>query len=411
MRKKQWYKLDNVGKFYSSLADSQFQNVFRYSATIKDEINKDILQEAVKDTLEIYKNFQVNLKKGLFWYYLEETNRKYKVQEEKLPICSKIYHNSNDFLFRVTYYNNRINFEVSHILSDGRGSVEFFKTLISNYIIKRYQLKNISITTNNSYIEKSEDSFSKYYKKVPNNEKIVNNIYRYKEKKLKNTTRYMEAHMDVSKVLEIAHEHHVTLTVLIISVLIYSFREVLYEKDLHKNIKIEIPVDLRKYYKSTSSKNYFGLTSVVYQYHSREDSLSDILKEVDEQLKNNLILENLQRRVNKLVAFEKNILCRVSPLFMKNIVLNIIDIFSRRMRTSCVSNIGVIKLDEKILPYVKDINVLCSTTDFQFILCSYEKDLSIGISSVYKYNDVIKEFCRWFKNNGIEVTINVSEVE
>ncbi len=411
MKNKQWYKLDNVGKLFSSLADGHFQNIFRYSATIKDEVDKEILQDALLETLKVYENFNVNLKKGLFWYYLEETNKTYIVREENLPICAKIYHNSNDFLFRITYYHKRINFEVSHILSDGRGSVEFFKTLISNYVIKKYQLENINISTKNSHIEKSEDSFTKYYKKGQNDIKKYKNIYHYKQKKLKYTTRYLEAHMSVSKVLNIAHTHHVTLTTLLLSVLIHSFRNVLYEKDLHKNIKIDIPVDLRNYYKSSSLKNYFGLTSVVYQYQTRNDSIQDIMKSVDSQLKDNLLLENLQKRVNKYIAFEKNIFCRIAPLFMKNMVLKIIDTFTSNMCTSCVSNIGIIKLEDSITPYIDNINIICSTTGFQFIMCSYKDDLSIGISSVYKYNDVIKEFCRWFSDNGIDVTINVSEVD
>lgn len=411
MKNKKWYKLDNVGKLFSSLADGHLQNVFRYSATIKEEIDKDILQEALNDTLKIYENFKVNLKKGLFWYYLEETNKEYQVKEENLEVCSKVYHNSNDFLFRITYYHKRINFEISHILSDGRGSLDFFKTLVSNYVVKKYNLKNINVSPRNSYVEKKEDSFLKYYKKGENDIKKYPNIYHYKEKKLKNRIRYLEMHVNVKKVLDISHKNQVSLTTFLISVLIYSFRNVLYEKDLHKNIKIDIPVDLRNYYKSTSSKNYFGLTSVAYQYKTRDDQLSDIIKDVDSQLKDNLLLENLQKRVNKYVEFERNIFCRLAPLFLKNTILKIIDKFTGSMCTSCVSNIGVIKLEDNISKYVQDINIICSTAGFQFTLCSYMDDLSIGISSVYKYNEVIKEFCRWFSDNGIDVTINVSEVD
>ena len=70
MKSKNWYKLDNIGKFYASIASKQIPNVFRYSAILKDEIDEFALNDALKETILIYPNFNVILKKGLFWYYL-----------------------------------------------------------------------------------------------------------------------------------------------------------------------------------------------------------------------------------------------------------------------------------------------------------------------------------------------------
>ncbi len=410
MLNKKWYKLDNVGKFYSSIADKEYQQVFRYSITLKDKIEKDILQEALDNTIEVFETFNVNLKKGLFWYYLEETNKRYKVTRENLPICFKIYNSSNDFLYRVTFYNNRINFEISHILSDGRGSIEFFKTLVNNYLKIKYKVK-IDPNTNSSYIEKAEDSFAKYYKKTKVTSKNISNVYLYKGRKLLNKTRFLEAHLPVKDVIELAHTKSATLTSLLVSVLIYSMKDVMSEKDLKKNIKIDIPVDLRQYFKSFSSKNYFGLTSVAYKFNSREDTLEDIIKSVNKQFKENLTPEKLIERVNQMVAFERNVLCRITPIFMKNVALKIINYFSNRMSTSCVSNIGKIEFPSKAKPYIENVNILTSTPGFQFTICSFENDLSIGISSKYKYNEIIKNFCNYFSEQNIEMTINVSEVD
>lgn len=409
---KKWYKLDNVGKFYSSIANRQFQNVFRYSVTLTEDVEESILQEALDSTMDVFPNFNVNLKQGIFWYYLNETNKKYIVNKENLPICFKIYNNSNDFLYRVSYYNKRINFEISHILSDGRGSVEVFKTLINNYIKIKYNLNNVDITTCNSYTEKAEDSFCKYYKKMKRNNKenSIKRVYYYNGRKLKNKTRYLEVHLPLSKVLNLAHKNNSTLTTLVVAVLIYSFKDIMSETDLNKNIKIDIPVDLRQYYKSSSSKNYFGLTSVVYKFKNREDKLEDIIKSVSDQLKENLAVENLSIRANKMVAFEKNVFCRIAPIFIKKIVLKIIDIFTSRMSTSCISNLGKITFEKEIMPYIKDVNIMTSTTSFQFTLCSYNEDLSIGISSKYKYNDAVKNFCNYFSKQDIDVIINASEV-
>ena len=130
MKTKKWYKLDNIGKFYASIKNTKTPKVFRYSAVLKEDIDKEILQDALNKTIEIFTNFNVNLKRGLFWYYLDETNKKNIVTEENLPICFKIYNNSDDFLYRVSYFKRKINLEMSHILSDGKGGIEFLKLLI-----------------------------------------------------------------------------------------------------------------------------------------------------------------------------------------------------------------------------------------------------------------------------------------
>jgi len=106
---KKWYKLDNVGKFYASTSNSIIPKVFRYSAYLYENINEDILQIALNKTIEIFPNFNVNLKRGFFWYYLDETSKQNKVTKENLPICFKLYNNSDDYLFKVTYYKKKIN--------------------------------------------------------------------------------------------------------------------------------------------------------------------------------------------------------------------------------------------------------------------------------------------------------------
>ncbi len=411
MKRKKWYKLDNVGKFYSAIADSEAQKIFRYSATLTDEIDESFLQEALNETIEIYPYFNVNLKKGLFWYYLDETNKIYRVSKENTPICYKIYNNSNDFLYRVNYHKTRINFEISHIVSDGRGSIDFFKTLVSHYIKLRYDLEDVDLSTKSSYSEKAEDSFEKYYKKTEFTSDKVSNVYNYKSKKYKHRTQYLEAHMDSKVMLEYAHKFKATLTSYLVSVLIYSFKDVLSEAELHKTIKIDIPVDLRKYFKSSSSKNYFGLTSVSYTFSSRDDSLEDIIKSINKQLEAKLTKEELIKRVNMMISFERNVICRVVPMFIKNIILNYANKVTSKMSTTCVSNVGRIEFDERVEKYIKNVNVLTSTTDFRVTLCSFKDDLSIGVSSRFKYNEVIKNFFNYFSNQGIDILINVSEVD
>ena len=121
------YRLNNVGKFYSSQAGSSAQTVFRYAATMQDDVDPAALQHALEKTAGVFPNFNVCLRSGMFWHYLEQSAQVPVVQQENLPICYGLHVHAKSVLFRVSYHAARINLKVSHIVSDGRGSLSFFR--------------------------------------------------------------------------------------------------------------------------------------------------------------------------------------------------------------------------------------------------------------------------------------------
>lgn len=405
-----WYKIDNVGKFYSFTNKGKIPAVFRYSVSLKKNINPGMLQQALDETLAYFPNFNCQLRKGIFWYYLETSSNKKIITFEDTEICSKIYRDEYDVLFRVNFFRNRINFEVSHILSDGRGSLEFFKYLVTQYICIRENIDDVELGTCSSIFDKNEDSFDKYYTGSLWHKSKTLKTYIDKGRKRKRTA-FFEYHISTNKVLEIAHQYHVSLTALIISVLICSFHQEMKQREYNKAIKIEVPVDLRQYFDSSTCRNFFGLLSINYVFNSKEYIFKDVVENVNEQLKEKRKIDNLKVRMNNMVFLEKNILSKVTPLFIKNFVLNIADYFSKKESTSSVSNIGEIKMDKKIEPYINNFNVLNTADSLKVTVCSFKDDLSIGISTLFVNNNVIKNFCHFFVERHIEGIINTNEVE
>ena len=407
----QWYKLNNIGKLYASTANMKPPKVFRYSAYLKEDIKEEILQEALNKTLEVYPSFKVNLRKGFFWYYLEETNKNIKVSEENLPVCFKLYNTSEDFLIRITYYKKRINFEASHIISDGRGGVEFFKLLVSNYIAI---LNNLDIPKTNSegtLIEKTEDSFRKYYEKGKLEKETKTKPYKYKSRKFRNQTQFLECYVSTKQVLDLAHKYNATLAVFLTAVTIYSFKDYIKAADFDKYIKIAVPVDLRAFFKSNSLNNFFGVVNIEYKFKSNKDSLEEIIEEVKKQFKEKITEENLKKRADKMVMLEKLWAYRWFPIIFKDFVLNIAKSINASNSSTNFSNIGKIDFGKEINPYIDKISAMMSSESFQFISCSFEDNLCITISNAYVHNDIIKNFCRFFVENGINMQINCNEIE
>ena len=84
MARDTWYRLDNVGKFYSSQAGSSAQTVFRYAATMQDDVDPAALQHALEKTAGVFPNFNVCLRSGMFWHYLEQSAHPLTKSSEKV---------------------------------------------------------------------------------------------------------------------------------------------------------------------------------------------------------------------------------------------------------------------------------------------------------------------------------------
>ena len=54
---------------------------------------------------------------------------------------------------------------VSHIISDGRGAINLFKSLLHAYIAERYDVPGVPSDYDGSDSDKAENSFDKYYEK------------------------------------------------------------------------------------------------------------------------------------------------------------------------------------------------------------------------------------------------------
>ena len=108
-----WRKLDNAALAFPLVTGKNDTRVFRFYCELKENVKPELLQAALEKTMEKYPLFQMVLRKGLFWFYLEHRDIRPIVKEEKKPPCSRLYiPDKKNLLFQVSYYEKRINFEV-----------------------------------------------------------------------------------------------------------------------------------------------------------------------------------------------------------------------------------------------------------------------------------------------------------
>lgn len=397
MKRSNWYRLDNTAKIVPSTTTVFNTNVFRLYCTMKEDVDKKILQEALDKALIEFPMFLYSMKDGFFWHYLEESNYKPIVKEENEAVCSRI---DEEFLIRVSYYKKRINLEVYHVLADGNGAMEFLKYLVCTYINKKYQLKSEVIVNDSSVFEKTKDDFQTFDKSTFKFElKKIKKAYKFKAKKKESFHHdVIEIYTSVKEVKEAAKKRNTKLTIYLTSLLIKSIIDAARIKDLRKAIGITIPVDLRNIFPSKTSRNFFYTILISYQPNS-DNSLENIIEIVSKQLSEQLEKENLQQKMNEFMLLEKLLIIKVIPNFIKDFALRFFAKYSKLNQTTVFSNLGLVKIPGCYEEYIDYIGVISSTEDLQLVSCSFKDKLQLAFSSHFETKEIERNFVKYLKND------------
>ena len=89
------------------VASRRYSNVFRLTAVMREAVDPALLQQALEQTLPYFAAFNVRLRHGLFWNYLETNRATPQVLPEQDAPCRYIDPvETGRFLFRVLYYGS-----------------------------------------------------------------------------------------------------------------------------------------------------------------------------------------------------------------------------------------------------------------------------------------------------------------
>ena len=141
-----WRRLDNSAKIFPMSAGKKYSTVFRLSAVMKEKVHPKLLEKAVIQALDKYKSFKVRMKTGFFWNYLEYNPKKPIIEREKDYPCKYINpKTNNNYMFKVTYFDKKINIDIFHSLTDGNNGNTFFKEMLS--FIRYFSILSIHLVS------------------------------------------------------------------------------------------------------------------------------------------------------------------------------------------------------------------------------------------------------------------------
>ena len=437
----EWRRLDNSAKIFPISAGKKYSTVFRLSAVMKEPVNQHILEDAVNQTLNKYDSFKVRMKEGFFWYYFEHNTKVFFVETEKDYPCKYINPRiNNDYLFKVTYFENKINIDIFHALTDGNGGSLFFKEIIYTYLELLHPDVFDSEERTLRKIEAidTEDSYMKNYDKKLKSNASSKKAYILKGKKISlNAVSAIHEIIDMDKLKEICKEKNVTITQYLTAVLIFSIYMTNYQnsknsqnshnyntnnngnnknnKLKYKNpIKVCIPVNLKKYFASKTMSNFFSY--ITFEANMEKDDLRSfdkILKFVKSDFEKKLSPEEIAKTMSANVKIGNNLIVRTVPLFIKKALVRLSYIEIRKYTTITFSNIGRMGIIGKYKDYIEYFLMLIAPEPVEKIKCSactFENKMAFTFTSILKNTDIEKYFYDFLHNHGIKVEIESNGV-
>lgn len=417
-KKLKWRKLDNTAKLFPVMSNKHRTNVYRIAVTLKEDIDGEILLQAVKEILPWFEGFGVRIRKGFFWPYFEDNNRPVTVREENTWPCGYMDPQAGDrYMFRVTYYKKRINLEVFHAITDGLGAVNFLKELTYCYLDikkgKTFKPNGAGVPSSDCY-HAIEDSYVKNYKKGEAKSYSKMKAFQIKESKLPySVMNVMHGHLDNKGIKRLCSEKNASTTQILATMLIFSIYKQYWSNSTNNNpIALNIPVNLRSFFDSDTTMNFFAVTNISYQPDDVSVTFDRILEEVKTQMKEKITKEKMEELIAYNVGYEKKAV-RFVPLFIKQIGTKVIYSFSEKSYTMTLSNLGRVTVLPEYAPEIEGFSVIAGVGKTQPLKCtviSYGDEIVVTITSAFETTYLQKEFFRMARKLGIEVKLESNGV-
>ena len=416
---KEWYKLDLSAIVYPTLQRKDFSSVYRLALLLKEEVDPEILQEAVDRVMPRFPTYKAAIRKGLFWRYLETNNRPGPfVQEDVKNPCQPMYfHANNRYLVRFYHYHNRIALEAHHSLGDGTGGMCLLLSVVAEYL----RIKHKIVIPASGFVKdpdgkpekgELEDAYMKYANAKVCPPRLGEKAYRVRgTKEPFYTLNIIDGIMSSKEVLEVAKKYHATLTEYLTSVLLYSLL-VKQEEDWHvklRPVKVAMPVNLRRFFPSNTLRNFITMIYPGVDPRLGHYEFEEIVLHVHNYMNYHINEKLLRGDITTNARTQNHPLIRIVPLFLKDFVVKSFYAKVQDKNSSAgLTNMGVMKVPAEMENYIERFDI-CMGQPFSnrtnCAIISFNDTLTINFASSIVEAEVEGTFFRKLVQDGIHVKV------
>ena len=417
--KLRWVRLDNAAKIYPAARRRGWSNLFRQSVTLTENIDTEVLKSALEVTVKRFPSIAARLRRGAFWYYLQELESAPDIREEySYPLVHMSKEETRRCALRVVVYKNRIAVEFFHSLTDGTGALIFLKSLTAEYLEQRY---GISVPFEYGVLdrreppreEELEDSFLKYAGPVASGRRDSNAWHMWGEPEPGGFLNLTCFKLPVEKTLALAHSYGATATVFLSAVIMKALMELQKEKEpspkKRRGIKLLIPVNLRNLFPSETLRNF-----AMYVIPEIDPRLGDYdIGEICEVIRHRMGQEYTAKHMSSVIATnvndERSTALRLVPLPIKNLVMRMVfDTVGERKSCLSFSNLGVVRVPDEMRAYIERFDFILGTqaaAPYNCGMLSFGDTIYINFIRNIRHPELERQFFKVLQELGLTAEI------
>ncbi|MHA1125432.1 MAG: hypothetical protein ACTSQX_07340 [Candidatus Heimdallarchaeota archaeon] len=419
-----WFRMDNAATLFSLVHSTRIPCMYRISSTLNKPINKAVMQQALLNIMPRFPYYNVNMRRGLFWFYWETNQEKPKVIDEnrypvqKLPVTVR-----GEFPFAVLVFKNRVSIEMHHSLTDGTGTMTFLRALLGEYFtlsgLKVRDWQDIFRPSQKPDPAEYEDAFKvNYQKTAPDPKKIPRAFHLPFKLAPKGVYKIISGTMKVKDVIAQAKKWNVTLTEYLIAVYLESLQKLLFsfpKKLLMRNLKpirLMVPVNLRRMYQSKTMRNFSLYVTPGIDPRLGTHSFEEIIKQVYHYMRVEISDKYINQQIARNVRGEILPIVKVVPLFVKRIFgKSIYNGKGEFLYSGVLTNLGNVQMPEPLNEEIADFQFIPApspVTKSGCAIASWKDTLYVNWGRNILDTQVEKLFFRKLVKDGIKVKIETN---
>ncbi len=365
---KRWFRLDTAGLIFPAVAHSDWANVFRFSATLKEPVDPKILQQAADDLRSRFPSFYVRLKRGLFWYTLQEVRKSPQIREDyAYPLTFMGRRERQTCCLRILYYRNRIAVECFHSLSDGRGGSVYLLSLTARYLERKYGLSVpagplILKAGDPPSPEETEDSFLKNAAPAAASRGEPRAYRLHGHREIRGFRHLTTGILPTDELLSLAHRYQVSVTCFLAGLMarcIMDMQDQEAPRKRQRPVRITLPVDLRRLYGSRTLRNFSLVLNLGVDPRFGDYSLQELCTVISHQLAAENTPQHMAGIIASNVQPQQILALRLAPVGVKNAVMRLV----YRRAGECggcinLSNLGLVRLPAEMAERVERLEFI-----------------------------------------------------
>ncbi len=414
-----WVRLDTAATIFPAASRKNWSNVFRESITLTEDVHVDVLRDALDATVKRFPSICTRLRRGLFWYYLQQVEEAPEVmRESSYPLVYMSREEIRRCAIRVLVYHNRIAVEFFHSVTDGTGGMIFLKTLVAEYLERRYGIKipcEQGVLSRDEHPTEAEleNSFHKYSGPVAASRKSTNAFHIDEELQTDGFLHLTCFRLPVKETLALAHEHNATVTVFLCAAMMKALLAMQAERvpnmSRRRPVKIHLPVNLRSVFPSETLRNFMTLTTPELDARLGEYEFDEICEIIKHRMGLDITPKYMSGMIAANVNIERNPLVRIMPLPIKNIAMRIgYDSYGEKKACLTMSNLGVVRMPEEMSRFVERVDFMLgsqSNAPYNCAVVSFGDTLNLNFIRDIESAELERRFYEVLRDMGLPVMV------